>query len=124
MIISDVCKNQITNMPLPPLPMWIIYVLRCRCDSFYIGIAKCSGKDYFAPLYRRIEKHIIGKGAGFTKLYTPVELMEIQYTNTPEQGVAMGLETYKVIEYRRKYGHRVGGGSYQNSPKFTKSYNY
>ena len=43
-----------------------IYILRCENGSLYTGIAKDS--------FRRFEKHKIGKGAKYTKIFKPIKI--------------------------------------------------
>jgi putative endonuclease len=49
----------------PPVPY--VYILRCRDDSLYTGIAKDVSK--------RLMMHCTGKGAKYTAIRLPVELV-------------------------------------------------
>ena len=46
---------------------WFLFILRCADDSFYTGIA--------LDINARLEKHNSGKGAKYTKLRRPCELI-------------------------------------------------
>lgn len=43
-----------------------VYILRCENSSLYTGIAKDS--------FKRFEKHKIGKGAKYTRMYKPLRI--------------------------------------------------
>ena len=47
---------------------WYVYVLRCRNNSFYIGITN--------NLEKRIEKHKLGIGSKFVRSWRPFELVK------------------------------------------------
>ena len=47
---------------------WCVYVLRCRNNSFYIGITN--------NLEKRIEKHKLGIGSKFVRSWRPFELVK------------------------------------------------
>lgn len=43
-----------------------VYILRCNNNSLYTGIAKDT--------FERFEKHRLGKGAKYTRMYKPVKI--------------------------------------------------
>jgi len=47
---------------------WCVYVLRCRNNSFYIGMTN--------DLEKRIEKHKLGTGSKFVRSWRPFELVK------------------------------------------------
>ena len=51
-----------------PARQWVLYVLRCKDNTLYCGIAN--------NLDRRIEQHNCGKGARYTRGRGPVVLMK------------------------------------------------
>jgi putative endonuclease len=51
-----------------------VYILRCRDDSLYTGIAK--------DMYRRLKLHQAGKGAKYTAMRLPVELAWVSEVST------------------------------------------
>ena len=46
---------------------WFLYIVRCANDAFYTGITK--------DIAHRIDMHNSGKGAKYTKMYGPCELV-------------------------------------------------
>lgn len=76
-----------------------IYVLRLTDNKFYIG--KSSDVE------RRVQQHIDGEGAGWTRKYPPVELCDLydEMSHFDEDRITK--------EYMSKYGiENVRGGSY------------
>lgn len=49
------------------MPEWAVYVLRCRGDRLYCGIA--------IDVPARVEAHRAGRGARFTRAFPPTELV-------------------------------------------------
>ena len=84
--------------------MVFIYILKLRRDKYYIGKSKAKT---LKGVKTRIQKHFDGKGAVWTKLYTPLEIIEIK----EDQNV---LDEDKWTKfYMMKYGiSNVRGGSY------------
>lgn len=46
---------------------WSVYIVRCRDDSLYTGIAK--------DVAARLETHNSGQGAAYTRAHLPVQLV-------------------------------------------------
>ncbi len=46
---------------------WAVYVLRCENGSLYTGVAK--------DVDARFAQHKSGKGAAYTRIYAPIELV-------------------------------------------------
>ena len=46
---------------------WFVYVLRCRGDRLYCGIAK--------DVQARFADHVAGRGAKFTRAFSPIEVV-------------------------------------------------
>ncbi|MDD5417900.1 MAG: GIY-YIG nuclease family protein [Candidatus Nanoarchaeia archaeon] len=61
---------------------WVVYLLKCRDNSFYCGATN--------NLEKRIEAHNSGKGAKYTSGRLPVELAG--YKGNLEKSQAMKLE--------------------------------
>lgn len=54
-----------------------VYILECKGGRLYTGVAK--------NVYWRINKHVQGKGAKFTRAFPPVRLRRIEgYANSKE----------------------------------------
>ena len=56
------------KIPTQPVKQWVLYVLRCRDNTFYCGISN--------NLTRRIDQHSRGKGARYTRGRGPVVLIK------------------------------------------------
>ena len=99
-------ETQTTNlttydMTSPSLSNYVIYVLKCENDMYYVG------KTHNFP--KRYDEHLSGKGSFWTKLYKPVEIIEIVDNNTDNKYI----EDIYVWKYMEKYGiENVSGGSY------------
>lgn len=63
--------------------MWV-YILRCRDDSLYTGIAK--------DIVKRIDKHNKGKGAKYTRSRLPVRLIAQRWMKNKSN--ALRLEAF------------------------------
>lgn len=98
-------KNYASKITPVSNHMWIVYVLKCENDFYYVGIAK--------NVRARFEKHINGKGSTFTKTNKPISIIEKLNTKTNEKGLAVIFENNMVIKYAKKHGaSMVGGGSF------------
>lgn len=49
------------------MDVWFVYLIRCANNSLYCGIAKDPEK--------RFKSHVSGKGARYTRIYTPIALV-------------------------------------------------
>lgn len=76
-----------------------IYILKLKNDKYYVGKA--------SDPHARYEKHLNGKGARWTRRYTPIEMIEVYETTNVFD------EDKTTKEYMSKYGiDNVRGGSY------------
>ena len=76
-----------------------VYVLQLEQNNYYIGITM--------NLNMRWAQHCDGNGAGFTKLYKPIKILEV-FPNGSLQ-----MENEITLQYMEKYGKdHVRGGSY------------
>jgi hypothetical protein len=76
-----------------------VYALKLQGDKYYIG--------YSNNIEERIQQHFDGNGAGWTKMYPPVKVMERAI------GEDKAYETQMTLQYMRIYGwHNVRGGPY------------
>jgi predicted GIY-YIG superfamily endonuclease len=79
--------------------IYSLYVLRLMSEKFYIGKSQ--------NIEKRISDHFINRGAEWTKLYKPLEVIEII------KNVDNFEEDKKVKQYMLKYGiESVRGGTY------------
>ena len=77
--------------------MEYIYILRLEEDKYYVGITTNPNS--------RIKEHHSGKGAKWTKLYKPIEIIEITLSTHEWQ------EAYTTLVMMKKYGlANVRGG--------------
>jgi len=67
-------------------PKWVLYVLRCKDNSFYCGITN--------DLTRRIGQHNAGKGARYTKGRGPVVLVK----SWPAAGLSAALKAERAFK--------------------------
>lgn len=77
----------------------IVYKLKLQNNKYYVGITK--------NINRRYKQHLKGKGADWTKINKPIEIMDIIKNG---DRYIEETETLKLME---KYGiENVRGGSY------------
>jgi putative endonuclease len=74
-------------------PGWRVYLLRCRDGTLYAGAT--------SDLARRLERHLAGKGARYTRSRLPVEL--VWEERAPGRGAALSREAaLKRLTRRQK----------------------
>ena len=84
----------------PVLVSPALYVLRLENDNYYVGMSY--------NLNFRFAQHWQGKGAKWTKLHKPLEVIRIIYPALEEN-----IENKITLEYIALYGaDRVKGGTY------------
>ncbi len=82
-----------------------VYVLKLTNGKYYVGLSKNVDK--------RFDMHRNGKGAKWTKLYTPIRIIERVATPYYSYKLAGPLEDKKTIQLMKKYGkENVRGGIY------------
>jgi predicted GIY-YIG superfamily endonuclease len=82
----------------------LLYALRLEGDRYYIGRTNDS--------IVRIQQHMQGKGAQWTKLHAPVGLIECKPCKAVTPQEADQLETVWSLEYMARYGWRNVRGGY------------
>jgi predicted GIY-YIG superfamily endonuclease len=89
-----------------------LYALRLEGGCWYIGMTY--------NVQRRFAKHSSGKGAIWTRLHKPVEIVEVRETECIMQEDAAHLEDDMTIEYAMIYGSDSvrGGGYCQTKPRW------
>jgi predicted GIY-YIG superfamily endonuclease len=76
-----------------------IYVLQLANGKYYVGKT--------ADVFKRFEQHKGGKGSAWTKVYSPIKILEVRPLTTPHD------ENNITKDYMKKYGiGNVRGGSY------------
>ncbi len=72
---------------------WSVYMLRCKDDSYYIGITK--------DFKKRMEKHISGKASKYTRSHKPVAVAYLVHGFTHSE--ALKLEcSFKCFSHEAK----------------------
>lgn len=106
-IVFLVKTNIISHCASSRMNDYKVYVLRCEPgNKYYVG--------YSSQLDKRISSHISGKGAKFTRVNKPIELIET-YDCSDEQE-AKEVEREVTISYAGRYGKRnVGGAGYYST---------
>lgn len=89
-----------------------LYALRLEDGCYYIGMSH--------NVEKRFVKHQKGKGAVWTKLHKPLEIIEQRKTVHYSQDLVAKLEDDMTLEYAMLYGScKVRGGGYcQQKPRW------
>lgn len=77
---------------------WCVYLLRCKKGYLYIGITN--------NLDKRLKAHHAGKGAKFTKAYSPCEILSLRRCETKSE--ALKLE-YKLKQLKQADKYKAFG---------------
>lgn len=93
----------------------VLYALKLEDEKYYIGLTR--------NITKRFISHKKGMGSWWTKIYQPIEIIEIRKTNIISESEASKLEDKMTIEYAIKYGtDNVRGGGYcQRKPRWNLS---
>ncbi|QCR36972.1 GIY-YIG nuclease family protein [Nissabacter sp. SGAir0207] len=84
-----------------------IYTLALSNDCYYVGLT--------ANIKKRMEEHFTGKGAEWTKLNTPLQLISAIDIGTKNAREAEKIENETTVELMIQYGiDKVRGGCYTN----------
>lgn len=94
-----------------PTP-WLLYALRLENNYWYVGMSH--------NVRKRFNNHVLGKGARWTALHKPIEIVEVRPTQFILESDASRLEDDMTIEYAMKYGSAFvrGGGYCQAKPSW------
>ncbi len=83
------------HVPVVVAPL--VYVLKCRDNKVYVGVTM--------NFNLRWAQHQSGEGANWTRMYKPLDVLEIFPNASPD------LEKVKTLEYMQEYGwENVRGG--------------
>lgn len=87
-----------------------LYALRLEDGCYYVGMSRSPE--------RRYKKHGGRKGAMWTRLHKPVEIIETRNTGLADDGQVSKLEDLMTLEYAQTYGIEFvrGGGYCQMKP--------
>lgn len=70
--------------------MWFLYIVKCIDGSLYTGIAK--------DVQKRFLEHVSGKGAAYTKIHKPLEVV---YTEKLESRSLALKREYEIKRWPR-----------------------
>lgn len=89
-----------------------LYVLRCEHSCWYVGSS-------WNP-ETRFRRHAKGKGAVWTKLHPPIEIVKLIDTKTDKDYEVAPMEDALTLEYAEMIGKQFvrGGGYCQMKPKW------
>jgi len=73
---------------------YYVYVLLCQDGTFYTGYAK--------DLSARLEMHVAGKGARYTRIHKPKKLVHIEEFNTIKEAMRREKEIKKLGHEEKK----------------------
>ncbi len=90
--------------------MSTLYVLQLKNGKYYIGKTD--------NIERRFEQHLSGQGSAWTKMYSPIKMLETRQVRSPHD------ENNLTKDYMKKYGiENVRGGSYSQTILGSESFN-
>lgn len=85
--------------------VWKLYVLKLEGGMFYVGITA------YKDVMHRYNQHASGKGAVWTRIHKPIEIIETRPLGMIPESDAVKVETEVTMDYMRRYSpHRVRGG--------------
>lgn len=74
--------------------MYYVYMLRCRGDVYYTGLA--------ADVQRRFETHLAGKGAKFTRAFPPEDIAAVWRCGDKRTAARVEYAIKKQLTHRQK----------------------
>lgn len=88
-----------------PTRNYYLYALRLEDGFYYVGVTA------YKDATRRFEQHVAGKGAKWTRLHKPLEIIEVRNIGICRQTTAIEAECLMTREYMKEYGlYKVRGG--------------
>lgn len=97
-------KQPINNQEYFLKPLWL-YVLKLENDKYYVGMTRC--------VESRFKRHMSNKGAKWTKLHKPVEIIYSENTGLNNESEVALLEDDLTISTAENYGYdNVRGGQW------------
>lgn len=72
---------------------WFLYLLKCENDYFYAGIAKDVNKRFLC--------HKNGKGAKFTKINKPLEILRTKEFKSKSEALKAEIELKKISKNKK-----------------------
>lgn len=70
------------------------YIVKCADGTFYTGWTNCIEK--------RLQAHNSGKGAKYTKMRTPVELVYLEVSDTKQQAMSREAKIKKLTRKEKE----------------------
>lgn len=74
--------------------MWYIYILLCSDDSYYTG---CTNN-----VEKRLESHLLGKGAKYTKSHKPIKIVYKETFLTKKEAMQREWQIKKLSKNKKK----------------------
>ena len=85
----------------------VLYILKLEDGCYYVGLS--------ANVHKRIDAHMVSRGAVWTRAHPPVGILETKRTWTDDQKSAEEMENRLTIQTMQNYGWRkVRGGWFCN----------
>ena len=82
--------------------MWYVYILQCSDKSYYVGIT--------ADLKQRVKTHSLGKGANYTKIRRPVELVYFEEAENKNEAEQREIRIKKLSKANKEKLIKYGTG--------------
>lgn len=84
---------------------WVVYVLYLEDEKWYVGLTH--------DVERRFEEHCNGRGAEWTRIHKPIEIVFRWHTPTNKRAEGEDIENKTTIEMMKVFGREnVRGGYY------------
>lgn len=97
-------EKKLNNKLDPRIRFFTLYALLLEGDKYYVGLT--ARRD----VRKRFNEHIEGKGAKWTKIYKPVEILEVRELGKITESEACKKENVMALEYIALYGHEHARG--------------
>ncbi len=76
-------------------PLWFVYILHCENGAFYTGITK--------DLSTRINKHLSGQGAKYTRANKPTHLVYVEGGHTKSSALKKEHFIKSIPRHEKQY---------------------
>lgn len=73
---------------------WVVYILRCADETFYIGYAR--------DLEKRVATHNAGRGAKYTRGRLPVEVAYVEHIPTRSEAMSREIALKRLTRKQKE----------------------